>query len=44
MQKSLFKFLRFSRNQNVFNFIGDKDEREELKDSLKNLVNTQVIE
>lgn len=37
-----FAFLRFSRKQNVLNFIGDKDEREELKDSITKLVKSQV--
>ncbi|KAJ7373980.1 Chromodomain-helicase-DNA-binding protein 1-like [Desmophyllum pertusum] len=35
------EFSRFSRKQNVLNFIGDKDEREELKDSVRKLVKSQ---
>ena len=37
-----FCISRFSRKQNVLNFIGDKDEREELKDSIRKLVKSQV--
>ncbi|XP_078362236.1 chromodomain-helicase-DNA-binding protein 1-like isoform X2 [Oculina patagonica] len=37
------EFTRFSRKQNILNFIGDKDEREELKDSIRKLVQSQNI-
>lgn len=37
-----FCISRFSRKQNVLNFTGDKDEREELKDSIRKLVKSQV--
>ena len=37
-----FCISRFSGKQNVLNFIGDKDEREELKDSIRKLVKCQV--
>ena len=37
-----FYISRFSRNQNVLNFTGDKDEREELKNSIRKLVKFQV--
>lgn len=33
---------RFSREQKVLNFTGDKDEREKLKDSIRKLVKLQV--
>lgn len=38
----LICFWRFSRKQNVLSFIGDKDEREEVKESITNLLKSQV--
>lgn len=39
---TLICITRFSSKLNVLNFIGDKDEREELKDSIRKLVKSQV--